>query len=261
MVKSISNQGLLSERDTPVLVITLRHSEKRNTLSLEKLVALSAEIESFANDTTLRVLVIKAEGPVFSAGHDLNEINNGTSNDHIKLFDQCAKTMEQIRATPKPIIASVNGLATAAGCQLVATCDIGIASSDSQFATPGVNIGLFCTMPGVALSRAIPQKKALDMMLTGEPINAEEAKSLGLISRVVPKNNLKDETLSLAHQIANSRPAVISMGKKAFYKQIELNIESAYDFAKDQMVKHLEHPDAKEGISAFINKRRPTWVE
>ena len=216
MVKSISNQGLLSERDTPVLVITLRHSEKRNTLSLEKLVALSAEIESFANDTTLRVLVIKAEGPVFSAGHDLNEINNGTSNDHIKLFDQCAKTMEQIRATPKPIIASVNGLATAAGCQLVATCDIGIASSDSQFATPGVNIGLFCTMPGVALSRAIPQKKALDMMLTGEPINAEEAKSLGLISRVVPKNNLKDETLSLAHQIANSSPAVISMGKKAF---------------------------------------------
>ena len=177
MVKSISQKGILSERDTPVLVLSLIHSEKRNTLSLEKLITLSAEIEKFASDPALSVLVIRAEGPVFSAGHDLYEIKNGTREDHLKLFEQCAKTMEQIRKTPKPVIASVNGLATAAGCQLVATCDIAIASSESQFATPGVNIGLFCTMPGVALSRAIPKKKALDMMLTGEPIDAKEAKA------------------------------------------------------------------------------------
>jgi enoyl-CoA hydratase/carnithine racemase len=261
MVKLKSNKGILSERDASVFFITLKDSQRRNALSLEKLVTLSDEIDSFTKDSALRVLVIQAEGPVFSAGHDLYEIKDGTSQDHSKLFDQCVKTMEQIRTTPKPVIASVDGLATAAGCQLVATCDIAIASTDSQFATPGVNIGLFCTMPGVALSRAIPKKKALDMMLTGEPIGAEEAKSLGLISRVVPKHNLKAETNSLAHQIANSSPAVISMGKQAFYKQIELNIETAYDFAKDQMVKHLEHPDAKEGISAFINKRRPNWTK
>ena len=261
MVKSISQKGILSERDTPVLVLSLILSEKRNTLSLEKLITLSAEIEKFASDPALSVLVIRAEGPVFSAGHDLYEIKNGTREDHLKLFEQCAKTMEQIRKTPKPVIASVNGLATAAGCQLVATCDIAIASSESQFATPGVNIGLFCTMPGVALSRAIPKKKALDMMLTGEPIDAKEAKSLGLISRVVQKDKLKDETYSLAHKIANLSPAVISMGKQAFYKQIELNIETAYEFAQDEMVKHLEHPDAKEGISAFLTKRPPNWTQ
>ena len=157
MVKSISQKGILSERDTPVLVLSLIHSEKRNTLSLEKLITLSAEIEKFASDPALSVLVIRAEGPVFSAGHDLYEIKNGTREDHLKLFEQCAKTMEQIRKTPKPVIASVNGLATAAGCQLVATCDIAIASSESQFATPGVNIGLFCSTPMVALSRAFVQ--------------------------------------------------------------------------------------------------------
>ncbi|PZC42918.1 MAG: Enoyl-CoA hydratase/carnithine racemase [Chloroflexi bacterium] len=260
MVKSITNKGILSERDGFVFIITLKQPEKRNVLSLEKLLILSDEIEKFSKDSTLRVLVIQAEGPVFSAGHDLHEINDGASEDHLKLFDQCVKTMEQIRSTPKPVIASVDGLATAAGCQLVATCDIAVASSNSQFATPGVNIGLFCTMPGVALSRAIPKKKALDMMLTGDPISAEEAKSLGLISRIVPKTDLKAETNFLAHQIAKSSPSVISMGKEAFYKQIELDIEKAYDFAKHEMVKHLKHPDAKEGISAFINKRRPNWT-
>ncbi|MBR61999.1 MAG: enoyl-CoA hydratase [Dehalococcoidia bacterium] len=260
MVKSILTKGILSERDTPVLVLSLTHSEKRNTLSLEKLIALSAEIANFASDPELRVLVIRADGPVFSAGHDLFEISNGTREDHLKLFEQCAETMEQIRKTPKPVIASVNGLATAAGCQLVATCDIAIASSDSQFATPGVNIGLFCTMPGVALSRAIPKKKALDMMLTGHPIDAEEAQSLGLISRVVQKDRLKDETYALAHEIANLSPSVISMGKQAFYQQIELNIETAYEFAKHEMVNNLEHPDAKEGISAFLTKRQPNWI-
>lgn len=261
MGKSTRKTAVDSERDGSIFFVTLKQAERRNPLSLQNLMDLSNEIDKFAKDNRLRILVLKSEGPVFSSGHDLHEINFGTTEDHARLFDQCAKTMGQIRNTPKPVMASVQGLATAAGCQLVATCDLAIASSEAQFATPGVNIGLFCTMPGVALSRAVPPKKAFDMMLTGEPMSADEAKSFGLITRVVANNELDVETIDLARQIADKSPAVLSMGKKAFYKQIELDIKAAYDFAKGEMVKHLEHPDAREGISAFIDRREPNWTD
>ena len=207
----------------------------------------------------VRVVVIRAEGPVFSSGHDLRELAEGDVEDQTILFAHCTKLMEFIRLLHKPVIAQAQGLATAAGCQLVATCDLAVASEDAEFATPGVDIGLFCTTPAVALGRAVPVKRAMEMLLTGQPISAEEALREGLVNRVVPANRLDEETLALAEKVASAPTSTVAIGKSAFYRQMAMDRRHAYELAQKVMVKNLQTADAKEGIGAFLEKREPCW--
>ncbi|XP_074050229.1 enoyl-CoA hydratase domain-containing protein 3, mitochondrial [Macrotis lagotis] len=201
-----------------------------------------------------------AEGPVFSSGHDLKEFTDEQSQDyHAEVFQTCSEVMMLIQKHPVPIIAKVNGLATAAGCQLVASCDIALASENSHFATPGVNIGLFCSTPGVALGRAVPKKVALEMLFTGEPITAQEALLHGLISKVVPEEKLEEETMKIAQKICSVSRSVVSLGKATFYKQLAQDLKTAYHFTSQTMVDNLATQDGREGIMAFIQKRKPIW--
>ena len=197
---------------------------------------------------------------MFSSGHDLNELVNGSAEDYTAIFDACTRVMEAIRLLPKPVIAQVQGLATAAGCQLVATCDIAVAADTAAFATPGVQIGLFCTTPGVAVARSVMPKKAMEMLLTGKPISAQEALEFGLISRIVPADELETQTMELARQIAAASAHTLALGKAAFYQQIEMARPDAYRFAGKVMVDNLLAADAKEGITAFLEKRPPVWT-
>nr|XP_004662431.1 enoyl-CoA hydratase domain-containing protein 3, mitochondrial [Jaculus jaculus] len=242
--------------------IVLSNPKKRNTLSLATLRSLRSDILHEAESKDLKVIIISAEGPVFSAGHDLKELTDEQSPDyHTEVFQTCSEVMMLIRSHPVPIIAMVDGLATAAGCQLVASCDIAVASDKSSFATPGVNVGLFCSTPAVALARAVPRKVALEMLFTGEPISAQEALRHGLINRVVPGEQLEAETMRIARKIASLSRSVVALGKATFYKQLSQDLRTAYVLASQTMVDNLALRDGQEGIKAFIQKRKPSWSQ
>lgn len=243
-----------------IAVLTLDNPQRRNALSARTLAALEERLDEIARNPDARVVVINSNGPVFSSGHDLNELVNGVAEDYAAVFDACTRVMEAIRLLPQPVIAQVQGLATAAGCQLVATCDLAVAADTASFATPGVQIGLFCTTPGVAVARAVMPKKALEMLLTGRPISAREALDFGLISRIAPADELEAQTMALARQIASASAHTLALGKAAFYRQIELPRPDAYQFAGKVMVDNLLAADAREGITAFLEKRAPVWT-
>ena len=247
------------ERDGEVALITLSRPEKRNALSLEMMRELDDALASVADDAEVRVAILRADGPVFSAGHDLRELVNRDVEAYREVFDACVKLMARVQSTPQPVIAEVAGVATAAGCQLVATCDLAVASSEATFATPGVRIGLFCSTPMVAVARAVGRKRAMQMLLTGEPIDAETARDWGLVNRVVPPDELHDEALELARKIATASRVVVGIGKAAFYRQIDLEQTRAYDYAKEVMTSNALEDDAQEGMGAFLNKRAPHW--
>ena len=242
-----------------VALITLDHPERRNALSRALLEALKERLDRAARDAAVRAVILRANGPVFSAGHDLRELIGSTEGDAQALFGLCTDVMETIRLLPKPVIAQVHALATAAGCQLVATCDLMVASCEATFATPGVKIGLFCTTPGVAVSRAVGTKKAMEMLLTGAPITAEEAERAGLVNRVVPPDRLGSETMALARQIIAASGYTLGVGKRGFYAQVALDRPQAYAVAQEIMVENTLAPDAQEGMRAFLEKRAPRW--
>ena len=242
-----------------VAILTLNHPERRNALSRAMLESLKAHIAAIGSDPSVKAVIIRAVGPVFSSGHDLRELMGASEEEVRSLFALCTEVMEAIRTLPKPVIAQVHALATAAGCQLVATCDLVVASEDATFATPGVKTGLFCTTPGVAVSRAVGPKKAMEMLLTGTPIGAGEAERAGLVNRVVPADRLADETMSLAEQIVKASAYTLGIGKRAFYEQIVLARPDAYDVAQKAMVENALAPDAQEGFRAFFEKRPPRW--
>lgn len=245
--------------------ITLVDAARRNALSMRMMTALTEAIAAASADPAVRVVILAAEGPAFSAGHDLKELTAArTSPDRGRAFFEetmrtCADLMLSIVRCPKPVIAEVAGLATAAGCQLVASCDLAVAADCARFATPGVHIGLFCSTPMVALSRNLSRKRAMEMLLTGAPIGSEEAARLGLVNRVVAADLLTAETEALARLIASKSPLTLKIGKEAFYAQAELGLAEAYDFAARVMVENMLTRDAEEGISAFVEKRHPTW--
>jgi len=253
---------LLSSLTDGVETITLNRPGARNALSLGMLEALSGALDRIAGQADVRVVVIAGAGPAFCAGHDLKEMRaTGYEVGYTsRLFDECAKVMLAIVSLPKPVIAQVHGVATAAGCQLVASCDLAVAADDARFATPGVNIGLFCSTPMVALSRNVGRKAAMRMLLTGELVDAPTALAYGLLSEVVPAEALATHTARLASLIASKSPRTLKIGKQAFYRQAELPLAQAYEYAAQVMVANVATPDAQEGIAAFIDKRAPHWV-
>jgi enoyl-CoA hydratase/carnithine racemase len=252
-------QYLLLEVEDGIATLTLNRSEKRNALSLEVMHELTGAFESLGADRGVRVVVLRGVGPAFSAGHDLREMLARSVEDYRHLFDVCVRLMQTIQTIPQPVIAEIAGIATAAGCQLVATCDLAVASSEARFATPGVQIGLFCTTPMVALTRAIGRKRAMQMLLTGEPIDARTAADWGLVNAVVPPDELAGATRALAQRIAGSAKFVIELGKAAFYAQIDLDQPKAYAYAKEVMSMNALADDAQEGMGAFVGKRAPVW--
>ena len=248
-----------------ILRVTLCDAYNKNSLSKEMMQKLIEVFESSNYDDSIKVIIISAEGNVFCSGHNLKEINEAKkANDkgesyYLDLFKTCSTLMQLIINCPKPVIAEVNGIATAAGCQLVASCDLAIASDSSKFATPGVNIGLFCSTPMVALSRNVSKKNSMKMLLTGEMISADEAKRISLINDSVPDDQLTKSVMDLAKKISEKSQAVLKIGKEAFYKQSQLNIEDAYEYTSMVMTKNMMIDDASEGISSFLNKRNPKW--
>ncbi len=250
---------LVIDRVPPVATIRLNRPQQRNALSLALMRALIASFQQLSRDPEIAVLVLSGDGPAFSAGHDLKEMIGGDLNTYREIFDVCTELMTAIQATPQPVIAQVDGIATAAGCQLVAACDLAIASEQSKFATPGVRIGLFCSTPMVALTRAIGRKRALEMLLTGTPIDAATAAEWGLINRAVPREQLADAVRELACQIAQASPLTVSLGKQAFYTQIDLDQPKAYAYAKEVMSMNAMAADAQEGMCAFLEKRKANW--
>lgn len=258
---------LLSDYRGGVLRLTLNRPAARNALSSALMLNLLDGLDQAAADPAVRVIVIAASGPVFSAGHDLRELTESRAGrDKGKeafaaLFTQCSRLMQAIVSHPRPVIAEVQGVATAAGCQLVASCDLAVAASTAKFATPGVNIGLFCSTPMVALSRNVPRKAAMEMLLTGETVTAEEAVRIGLINRAVAPESLRAETTALAAKIAAKPYATIRTGKHAFYQQLEMTLEDAYAYAAQVMTENMLHAESREGIGAFLEKRDPKWPE
>jgi enoyl-CoA hydratase/carnithine racemase len=248
-----------SERIDRIALVTLDNPRRRNALSRELLQQLRDELRTIGADRTIKCVILRAEGPVFSSGHDLREIATLETPEAETLFAACTEVMETIRHLPQPVIAQVQGIATAAGCQLVATCDLVLAADDATFATPGVRIGLFCSTPAVALARAVTTKKALEMLLTGDSITAAEAERIGLVNRVVPRDRLADETLALARRISEASGETLALGKRAFYEQLPLDRPAAYQVAERAMVENAALPDAREGIAAFLEKRPPQW--
>jgi enoyl-CoA hydratase/carnithine racemase len=242
----------------PAARIVLARPEKRNALSLELMREL-IEALRVAGESPARAVVIEGEGVCFSAGHDLSEMIGREDAFYRELFDVCTELMESIHRLPQPVIAKVHGIATAAGCQLVAACDLAIAAEGTRFATPGVKIGLFCSTPAVPIARAIGRKRALELLLTGEPIDAATALEWGLVNRVVPAERLEEAVVGLAAAIARSSPLTVTIGKQAFYEQIDLDESGAYELTKDVMASNSLVGDAQEGMSAFLEKRPPTW--
>ncbi len=250
---------VLREQVEGIVHLTLNQPEKRNALSKPLLEQLHHELKQIAADASARVVILKANGPVFSAGHDLKEMAASSREALQCIFDLCAKVMETIPNMPQPVIAQVHALATAAGCQLVASCDLVVAADCASFATPGVKVGLFCTTPGIPLSRAIPAKKALEMLFTGDAITADEACRIGLVNRVVPLDQLAAATMALATKIVNASPRVIAQGKRDFYRLQSLDRSAAYHAAGPIMVEAAASADCREGIAAFLGKRAPSW--
>jgi enoyl-CoA hydratase/carnithine racemase len=257
-MKNYENLCFTSEGD--LAVITLNRPNRRNALSLELMLELIDCLEQIGKDRSLRAVILAAAGKVFSSGHDLSEMVGRDLNEYRQLFDVCSQLMEKIQSISQPVIAQVQGIATAAGCQLVATCDLAVASDQAAFATPGVKIGLFCTTPMVAVSRAVGRKRALQMLLTGEMVDAVKAADWGLINLVVPAPELAEATRKLAVRIAEASSLTVALGKEAFYAQIDLDQPKAYAYAKEVMSMNSLAVDAQEGISAFLGKRQPCWV-
>jgi enoyl-CoA hydratase/carnithine racemase len=258
---------LKSERAGAVRILTLARPEKRNSLSEAMLGALAAAIAAADGDDSVRAVVLAAEGPVFSAGHDLKELTarrrdaDGGRAYHAEIMRRCSDMMRAIVRCRKPFIAAVQGPALAAGCQLVATCDLAVAASHATFATPGVNIGLFCSTPMVALARNVPRKRAMEMLLLGEQLAADKAAEYGLVNRVVPAERVRADALALAELIAAKPKATVAIGKEAFYRQLEMELDEAYIYAAGVMVENMLHAEAKEGIGAFLEKRQPDWEQ
>ena len=250
---------LLEQRDGGVLRLTLNRPERRNALSRGLIAALDAALQRTAADREVRVVVLAAEGTVFSSGHDLGEVREISDGDARKLFAECSEMMQRIRGLPQPVIARVQGMATAAGCQLAATCDLAVAAEGALFATPGVKIGLFCTTPMVPLVRSINPKLAMEMLLTGKPITAAQALAAGLVNRVVAAGELDRTIAEMTDAIVAASPATIRIGKAAFYDQLHLDESEAYGRAVEVMSANMAHPDAREGIRAFLEKRQPRW--
>jgi len=245
--------------------ITMNAPERLNALSDEMLAALQTTLDGFANDPQTRVITLSGSGKAFCAGHDLRQMTamrqaeDGGAAAFKDLFERCTRLMTRIQTMPQPVIAQVHGIATAAGCQLVATCDLAVAAEGTRFGVNGVNIGLFCSTPMVALSRNIPRKQAFEMLTTGEFIDTGRARDLGLINRAVPMEQLADETTALAAQIAGKLGAAVKIGKQAFYNQLQMPVSDAYAYTGDVMVTNMLRDDTREGIDAFLEKRDPNW--
>jgi enoyl-CoA hydratase/carnithine racemase len=252
-------QRLLTAIDGQLAIVTLNRPERRNALSLALMTELMACLDALAAEPKVRAIILAASGKVFSSGHDLSELVGRTVNDYRRLFDVCTELMTKIQSIAQPVIAQVQGVATAAGCQLVATCDLAIASDQAAFATPGVKIGLFCTTPMVALSRAVGRKRALEMLLTGKLVDAATAVEWGLVNRAVPAVELESATRELACQIAQASSFTVGLGKQAYYAQIDLDQPKAYAYAKEVMTLNSLAHDAQEGMSAFLEKRVACW--
>lgn len=252
---------LLEERDAQLAIVTLNNPARRNALSVDLMRELIACLRDIGDGASIRAVILASTGPVFSSGHDLSEMTGRTVNDYREIFSVCTTLMETIQSIPQPVIAEIQGVATAAGCQLVATCDLAIASEEATFATPGVRIGLFCTTPMVALTRAIGRKRAMEMLLTGAPISAATAAEWGLVNRVATAGNLAAETRALARRIAEASAFTVRLGKSAYYAQIDLEQPKAYAYAKEVMTMNALAQDAREGITAFLEKRTPCWTD
>jgi enoyl-CoA hydratase/carnithine racemase len=258
---------LVRERVKDIAVLVLNRPQARNSLSEALLAELSAAFADIAHDKTVRAVVLAANGPAFCAGHDLKELTarrsdaDGGRSYFRHIMTTCSAMMQQIVNLPQPVIAAVQGVASAAGCQLVASCDLAVASAAAKFATPGVDIGLFCSTPMVALSRNVARKHAMEMLLTGEIVEAEQATRIGLINRVVPPGEERTSAIALAKKIAAKSSYVLKIGKQAFYRQAELGLADAYHYASEVMTENMMARDAEEGICAFIEKRDPTWKD
>jgi enoyl-CoA hydratase/carnithine racemase len=250
---------LIVEEEEGLATVTMNRGEKRNPLSTAMMSALIDTLKKLGQRREIRAVILAGAGPAFSAGHDLSELRGRDLNFYRYEFDLCAQLMQSLQSIAQPVIARVHGIATAAGCQLVATCDLAIASENAKFATPGVKIGLFCSTPMVALSRNIGRKRAMEMLLSGQPIDARTAAEWGLINRVVPESALVAETRKLAMQIVEASSLTVGIGKQAFYAQIDLDQEKAYQHTKEVMSQNAMAADAQEGIGAFLEKRKPNW--
>ncbi|MCH8223429.1 MAG: enoyl-CoA hydratase [Chloroflexi bacterium] len=259
--ESTDEAPVLYEIDDGIGILTLNNPARMNAISIPVLTALKSRLNEISSDPEVRVVILRANGTVFSSGHDLRELLQGSESENAVLFHMCTEMMEAIRLLPQPVIAQVQGLATAAGCQLVASCDLAVAAESARFATPGVRTGLFCTTPGVALARAVPPKKAMEMLLTGIPITAQEALHFGLVSRVVPDDALGEQTMKLARHIAQASSYTLAAGKRGFYRQIGRDYPEAYAAAEQVMTENMQAHDAREGIDAFLTKREPEWKD
>ena len=251
---------VLVDRAGALTTLTLNRPGQYNALSAEVLIALQSALDSIAADESVRVVIIAANGKAFCAGHDLKEMRARTDRKfHRELFQQCGRMMLTIHQLPQPVIAQVNGIATAAGCQLVAACDLAVAATDARFAVSGINVGLFCSTPAVPLSRNMQRKQAMQMLLTGDFIDAETARQFGLVNAVVAPERLASVTRELAQKIADKSPLSLRLGKKMFYEQLAMTLPEAYAFAAERMACNMDSDDAREGIDAFIQKRKPKW--
>ena len=252
---------LRSEYADGVATLTLNRPRARNALSVGLMTALEDELARVrGHQGKIFVVILRGEGPAFCAGHDLKEMRREPREEvFADLFEQCSRLMKAIVRLPQPVIAEVHGIATAAGCQLVASCDLAVAANDARFATPGVNIGLFCSTPMVALSRNVSGKAAMEMLLTGDMVSASHAQQIGLVNRVVPPSELRSETRNLARQISSKSPLTVAIGKEAFYRQQEMSLDDAYAYASQVMTRNMMARDAAEGIDAFLQKRLPVW--
>jgi enoyl-CoA hydratase/carnithine racemase len=259
-VAAIELEHVVVQREPPAARIVLNRPERRNALSLALMQELVHVLDDLRADDGVRAIVIEGAGTAFSAGHDLSEMVGRDIAFYQELFDVCTVLMETIHRVPQPVIAKVDGVATAAGCQLVAACDLAIASETARFATPGVKIGLFCSTPMVPVSRAVGRKRALELLLTGEPIEARTALAWGLVNRVVPAEELDASVAELVERVTRSSPLVVAIGKEAFYAQVELDEHRAYDLTKAVMAMNATAADAQEGFCAFLEKRPPTWT-
>jgi enoyl-CoA hydratase/carnithine racemase len=253
-------RDLTFAREGHLVIVTLNRPQRRNALSLELMQELIRCLDEIGGNREIRAVILAAAGKVFCSGHDLSEMTGRNINEYRQIFDTCTQLMEKVQSIPQPVIAEVQGIATAAGCQLVATCDLVVASDQAAFATPGVKIGLFCTTPMVALSRAVGRKRALEMLLTGDMVDAKTAAEWGLVNRVVAPSALAAESRKLAARIAEASSLVVSLGKQAYYTQIDLDQPKAYAYAKEVMSMNALAADAQEGISAFLEKRAPCWT-
>ena len=253
-------QDICFDTEGPLAIVTLNRPNRRNALSLELMLELIDCLAHIGVDSSLRAVILAAAGKVFCSGHDLGQMVGRDINEYRRIFDVCTELMTKVQSIPQPVIAQVQGIATAAGCQLVATCDLAVASDQASFATPGVKIGLFCTTPMVALSRAVGRKRALQMLLTGELIDAATAAEWGLINKVVREADLAQTTRELAAKIAAASNLTVALGKQAFYAQVDLDQPKAYAYAKEIMSMNSLAADAQEGISAFLGKRQACWT-